>query len=207
MPHILYSFRRCPYAMRARLALAFAGISYEHREVDLKAKPADLIAISAKATVPVLQLSNTKIIDESYDIVMWALDQHYPEGWQVMTAEMSADAESCYRQLQHSFIPSLNKIKYPNRYEQVDMEAELSNAKQFFIVLNNYLEQQAFICGDAPSYIDILTFPFMRQFDIAASDFMRQIASDNLLSWFDFWLQHPVFQKIMQKHAVWQKNT
>ena len=92
--HVLYSFRRCPYAMRARLALQVSGVAYEHREVALKAKPVDMLAVSPKGTVPVLCLDSGEVLEQSLDIMYWALAQKNPDGWLPVYPQAKAKAEA-----------------------------------------------------------------------------------------------------------------
>ena len=115
----LYSFRRCPYAMRARLALAASGIKTELREVVLKDKPEALIAISPKATVPVLQTETGRVIDESIDIVRWALDKRDPLNWyESLTARQQQETDALINENDGAFKASLDRYKYADRYPE-----------------------------------------------------------------------------------------
>jgi len=113
---ILYSFRRCPYAMRARLAIAYSGIKLELREIVLRNKPEEMLAISPKGTVPVLQLPSGEVIDESIDIMRWALAQHDPNDW--YSEPYIPAIESLITQNDESFKPWLDRYKYADRYPE-----------------------------------------------------------------------------------------
>ena len=115
--HILYSFRRCPYAIRARMTLRIAGIEYEHREVLLKDKPAELVRVSPKATVPVLILDNQEqpqVLEESLDIMRWALAQKDPESWLAAEPSAQRDIEDWLVTFEETFKPNLDAYKYGN---------------------------------------------------------------------------------------------
>lgn len=197
---ILYSFRRCPYAIRARLALIFSNIEYELREVDLKAKPDSMLKFSPKGTVPVLVLPDNKVIDESYDIVNWAFDIKYPTQFTPVTNEIIEETKKVLSSLHESFIFNLNRYKYPDRYDDVDIDNHKEELEKFLLLCEKCLSQHKFLLADKPTAIDILVFPFIRQLDIAND----KILSGRLRSWFDFWLEHELFQVVMQKKSIFK---
>ena len=196
---ILYSFRRCPYAIRARLALLFCDIKYDTIEVDLKNKPEAMLLLSPKGTVPVLQLQDGTVLDESYDIVQWALANNYPDKFLLMTDEIKFIAELIYTKLNKEFIFHLNRFKYPDRYADVDNELHTNEIISFLNILNLELQQHDFLCGSAPSYIDILVFPFIRQLRIADADILTKNANHGLLAWFSWWSDSMFFQEVIKK--------
>ena len=202
---ILYSFRRCPYAMRARLGLAFAGQNYELREIILRRKPTEMMAISPKGTVPVLKLMDGSVLEESYDITLWALDQKYPEGWTPLTAEQKPAADVLVDELNNSFIDSLNRYKYPDHYDLPNGEADWKTGVQFLEKLEGALEANGgYLCAPTPCFADVLIFPFVRQFwAVDREAFEDMIKLPHLLKWFDFFLEHPLFKKIMKKYDPW----
>ena len=164
---VLYSFRRCPYAVRARLALAVSGVGYELREVSLKSKPDELLAASSKGTVPVLVLHGGKVIDESLDIMRWALAQNDPEGWlspaldDMLVLIAGNDGE---------FKHALDRYKYPNRYPLEygsDIKAfaltQRLKAANWLAKLKPRLNQ-GWLFGSQPSLADMAILPFVRQF-------------------------------------------
>ncbi len=165
---ILYSFRRCPYAMRARLALQVSGIQYDLREVSLKSKPPELLAASPKGTVPVLVLPGGQVIDESLDIMRWALAQNDPDGWLTQAApdEMLALIVGNDGKFKHA----LDRYKYPNRYPldsggeaKVFALAQRVEAASWLQTLESRLSQ-GWLFSPQPSLADMATLPFVRQF-------------------------------------------
>ncbi len=195
---ILYSFRRCPYAIRARLALVFSNIEYELREVDLKAKPDSMLTFSPKGTVPVLVLPDNKVIDESYDIVNWAFDIKYPTQFAPVTNEIREETKIVLSYLHESFIFHLNRYKYSDRYDDDDIDHHKEELEKFLLLCEKYLSQHKFLLADKPTTIDILVFPFIRQLNIAND----KILTGRLRNWFDFWLGHELFQVVMQKESI-----
>ncbi len=201
---ILYSFRRCPYAMRARLALAFTGQSYELREILLTDKPAEMLEISPKGTVPVLQLPEGRIIDESLDIVIWALERKLPEGWVALSSAQKEGADSLFEELQESFMGHLTRYKYPERYDLKDGAAPQQDCLEFLEKLNDCLEKNEYLCTSTPCYADLLIFSFVRQFRVVDQEwFDTHVNLPKLLKWFTFFQDHPLFEKIMEKHEPW----
>jgi glutathione S-transferase len=157
---ILYSFRRCPYAIRARLAITYAGIPVEIREVQLKQKPEQMLAISPKGTVPVLQLTDGKVIDESLDIMRWALAQNDPEHW----LDTDNDTDRLILWNDGEFKYYLNRYKYADRYTELRPSQYRSHAEKFLIALESKLSQTLYLGGSHFSIVDAAIFPFIRQF-------------------------------------------
>ena len=143
---VLYSFRRCPYAIRARLAIAYAGISIEQREVLLRKKPKEMLEISPKGTVPVLQLPNGKVIDESLEIMYWALQQQDSDNW--MDVKVQADSEALVQWNDEEFKFYLDRYKYADRYPEFPQEFYRGKAEFFLQELENRLLHSRFICGE-----------------------------------------------------------
>jgi glutathione S-transferase len=196
--HRLYSFRRCPYAIRARIALHSAEIVFETIEVDLKNKPAALLACSPKGTVPVLQLSDGSILEESVDIVHWALSCHYPAHFLPSSAIDPQQADHLYKLLHTHFIPALNRYKYPNRYPGTDPQVHHGILITVMDQLPSVL-QLGFFCGAQPSYLDILWFPFIRQYARIDPDAFHKIAAGALLTWFSWWEEQDMMRAVMYK--------
>ena len=159
---ILYSFRRCPYAIRARLALRQAGITPELREVDLRCKPPELIAASAKATVPVLVRPDGPPIDESLELMRWALAQNDPNGLLELAA--SDDSEQLLQQNDGPFKHHLDRYRYPHRFSDSDGDAHRRQALAILREWNERLQPQGWLLGSAPSLVDLALLPFVRQF-------------------------------------------
>ncbi|MEC5385102.1 glutathione S-transferase [Uliginosibacterium sp. H3] len=158
---ILYSFRRCPYAMRARLALKVSGIDAELREVALRSKPAEMLAVSPKGTVPVLVLPDGKVLEESLDIMRWALAQSDPQGWLAQAehgAELIALNDGPFKQL-------LDRYKYADRYPERSAAGWREAAVVLHIApLEARLQQTRFLLGETISLADMALMPFVRQF-------------------------------------------
>ena len=161
---ILYSFRRCPYAMRARLALAASGLACELREVVLRDKPTDLLEASPKGTVPVLVLPNGDVIDQSLDIMRWALRQHDPEQWLRPERDTPSAMEALIAQCDDEFKADLDRYKYPDRYPGADPLAHRQAGAAFLASLETRLSATACLFGSQASLADMAIAPFVRQF-------------------------------------------
>jgi glutathione S-transferase len=193
---ILYSFRRCPYAMRARLALAVSGIECEVREVKLRAKPDAMLAASPKGTVPVLVLPDGTVIDESIDIMRWALARHDPEGW------LAGDDRDLIAANDGPFKHHLDRYKYPNRYptDAVDHRAA---AMALLEVLEARLAEQAFLCGERRMLVDAAIMPFVRQFAAVESEWFAGVPLPGVRRWLDRWLVSELFAAVMVRRELW----
>lgn len=198
---ILYSFRRCPYAMRARMALVIAGQRVELREVVLKEKPAEMIEASAKGTVPVLVMPDGRVIDESIDIMHWALRRSDPEGWHVPnTVEMDQLISDNDGPFKHH----LDRFKYATRYEDADPEVERAAAEEYLALLDERLMANKHLMGDRRSLADIAIFPFVRQFMNAAKDVMEMSRFPGVDRWLKGHVATPLFASVMGKYPQWQ---
>lgn len=201
---ILYSFRRCPYAMRARMGLDVAEITVEHREVLLRDKPQAMLDASPKGSVPVLVLPDGSVIDESLDILDYALTQSDPENWARQREQDRTDAEDFLTPFKHH----LDRYKYASRYDKtlprgaVDLQHR-AQAIALLDTLSDPLAQSSFLRGDHPRLIDIALFPFVRQFAAVEPDWWNERAPDDLQTWLTYWLNDDRFRRIMKKHPVW----
>ena len=193
---ILYSFRRCPYAMRARLALQSAGVGSELREILLRDKAPEFLAASPKGTVPVL-VTQGGVIEESLDIMRWALSQNDPEGW----LDMPPEGNALIEEADGPFKTALDRYKYATRYDSDPME-ERERGATFLHDLDRRLTTP-FLFGDTPGLADRAIQPFVRQF--ANTDRAWFDAQDwpNLYRWFTRFLNDPDFLSVMQKYPVW----
>lgn len=200
---ILYSFRRCPYAMRARLALAVSAQEVEHREVELKNRPSELVAASPKATVPVVVLANGSVLEESLEIMHWALAQHDPEGWLAQTAEDRALTEKLILRNDSDFKKHLDRYKYATRYEDVDPLEHRADASEILNDLNARLGETNFLLGDHFTLADAAIAPFVRQFAFADKSWFDSQAWPSLQHWLEAFLLSPRFLHIMRKRPVW----
>lgn len=195
---ILYSFRRCPYAMRARMAIAVSGISVELREVVLRDKPPEMLAISPKGTVPVLHLVGGDMIDESLDIMRWALGQHDPDNWLAHRDDALIAAND------GPFKTALDRYKYPHRYDLVDAEPYRQEGWKILTTLDARLADQAYMAGDRPGFADIAIFPFVRQFAATDQRWFDGQTTVALQHWLTALTTMPLFETIMQRFPKWQ---
>lgn len=193
---ILYSYRRCPYAMRARMALKYAGIEVEIREVALNNKPAHLLQVSPKGTVPVLILQDGTVIEQSLDIMHWALQQHDAEGW-LMTSH--ALTQQFIAENDHGFKQALDKYKYAIRFPEHTAEVYRSQGEKFLYLIELQLAQTKFLAGNALSLADIAIFPFIRQFSAVDTHWFEQAAYPKLKAWLLQLLASPLFLSVMEK--------
>ncbi|MBO6504194.1 MAG: glutathione S-transferase [Kordiimonadaceae bacterium] len=197
---VLYSFRRCPYAMRARMAVAVAGIAVNLREVVLRDKPPSMLEASAKGTVPVLVLDDGAVIDESLDVMRWALAVRDPEGW--LGAD-ETEASALISENDGSFKHHLDRFKYATRYEGADPLEHRMAAESFLLKLNDRLSQNSHLLGERRSFADIAIFPFIRQFANAAGDFMQDERFASLMRWLNDHVQSDLFLSVMKKYPQW----
>jgi len=202
---ILYSYRRCPYAMRARMALRYAGIDVEIREISLRHKPQHLRQVSPKATVPVLVLADGQVIDQSLDIMQWALAQRDPEHWLGESAVTDAAMHALVKQNDEAFKPALDRYKYPDRYPEQPQSAYRADGERFLQVLESALVKQPCLFRAGPAYADIAIFPFVRQFSMVEPDWFAAAPYPGLRVWLEQRIQSPLFDAIMQKYPTWQE--
>ena len=200
----LYSFRRCPYAMRARLGVLFSGLQVELREVTLKNKPAQMLAISPKGTVPVLRLVDGAVIEESRDIMVWALEQQDPQG--LLDATILDQANALIEQNDNEFKYWLDRYKYADRHVEMTQTEYRQRGEAFLQVLEALLERSSYLLGDDPSIADIGVMPFVRQFAHVDRDVFSQLPYPNLQRWLQHWLEHPLFLQTMIKLPVWRES-
>jgi glutathione S-transferase len=198
---LLYSFRRCPYAMRARLALRAAAIRCELREVVLRDKPPELAACSPKATVPVLVLSDGPVIDESLDIIFWALAQSDPEGWLDIDRE---NADSLIARNDNGFKESIDRYKYPDRYPGATRQSFRTKGETFLAELEERLEGGSFLFGSRLSIADIALLPFVRQFAHVDIDWFRASRYQRVNDWLQCFVESARFADVMEKYAQWR---
>lgn len=200
---LLYSFRRCPYAMRARLGLYYSQTCVELREIILKDKPQHMLSISPKATVPVLQLASTEVIDESFDIAVWALSNHDPLNLLRGQTEKTALIE----QNDTTFKHYLDRYKYADRFPEQPIEFYRDEAMSFIQTLNELLREQAYLGGDSVSLEDIAIVPFVRQFAHVDIDWFKGAGCDSVLAWMTGMLESPAFIFVMKKYPLWKADT
>ena len=200
----LYTFRRCPYAMRARLALLFAKVPVELREITLKNKPEHMLAISPKGTVPVLQITEETTIEESLEIMMWALEQADPQG--LLDEKSQSQAKSLIEQNDNEFKQWLDRYKYADRHPEMTQSEYREKGEVFLQVLESLLTDNIYLLGDNPTIADIGIMPFVRQFAHVDRDVFYNLPYPNLQRWLQHWLEHPLFVQAMTKFQPWQEG-
>ena len=197
MKPILYSFRRCPYAMRARMSLLESGVEVELREVILRDRPEHMMEISPKGTVPVLLLPDGTVIEESLDIMLWCLDK----SWLVDDWKHLIDVND------GEFKHHLDRYKYNNRYEDVlSSEEHREHSVSILKTYEERLSNQAYLCGDSISLADLALSPFVRQFANTDRAWFDQLPFPNLLIWLESILESNLFKSCMIKHKQWKEG-
>jgi len=200
---VLYSFRRCPYAMRARLALQAAAQTVEHREIALKNKPADMLRVSPKGTVPVLVLADGAVLEQSLDIMRWALERHDPHAWLEGDGASRQDAWDLVAQNDGEFKFHLDRYKYPHRYSLADGLAHRELARGFLNHVQDRLARHAFLAGARFGLADAAIAPFVRQFAHTDPVWFAAQAWSNLAQWLQDFEASAAFAQVMQKQPVW----
>jgi glutathione S-transferase len=195
---ILYSFRRCPYAMRARMAVAVSGVHVDLREVVLRDKPADMLETSPKGTVPVLVLCDDEVLEQSLDIMRWALVQSDPKGW------LAHDDQNLVLATDGPFKHALDRYKYPHRYDLTDGTAHRDAALAHLGDLNDRLATAPYLGGAQPAFTDIAIFPFVRQFAATDTAWFAALPLPALQSWLSALVGSDLFAAIMHRYPQWK---
>lgn len=207
---ILYSFRRCPYAIRARMTLAYAGVVCELREVVLRDKPSSMLSYSAKGTVPVLVLGD-RVIDESVDVMKWALRQSDPDGWMRGVREdtqedAQVDAGELVARCEKEFKPHLDRYKYSDRYPEKSQVSYRADAEMFLAVLQERLVATDWLHGVNMGYADVALMPFIRQFAHVDKSWFDGCVHQRVVQWLTRMLDLPLFTSVMGKYPPWQEG-
>lgn len=204
---ILYSFRRCPYAMRARLALAASGIKTKLREVVLKDKPEQLLAISPKATVPVLQTETGRVIDESIDIMRWALDKRDPLNWyQTLNRHQQIQCDELIANNDSEFKYYLDRYKYADRYPEYPEQYYREQGEKTLQKLESLLAENGCLLTNTWTLADIALLPFIRQFAFVDKDWFEQSPYPLVRDWLSEFLHSDLFASVMMKYEQWQEG-
>lgn len=193
---VLYSFRRCPFAMRARLALVASQTKCVLREVVLARKPPELLAASPKGTVPVLALADGTVIDESLSIMRWALGRNDPEGW------LRRDDGGLIADNDGAFKHDLDRYKYPERH-QSDASAHRQSALEYLRVLDGRLAISKHLCGAERGMADAAIMPFVRQFAAVDQAWFAAQPLPHVHAWLAGHLASALFSIVMERHAPW----
>jgi len=195
---VLYSFRRCPYAIRARMALRYAGVAVAVHEVALREKPAALLAASPKGTVPVLVTSHGEVVDQSLDIMLWALRQNDPDGW--LSACPPDETRRWIALNDDTFKPLLDCYKYAGRHLDLTPAEHRRRAQAALIEPMDWqLQQTTWLAGPHLSVADVALFPFVRQFAGVDKSWFDALPLPALQKWLRVWLASPLFNGVMEK--------
>lgn len=203
---ILWSFRRCPYAMRARLAIDASQQHLQLREILLRDKPDTFVAVSPKATVPVLQCDDGTVLEESLDIMFWALGRNDPDGWLDIWHESPADVRQFLDRLDGPFKTDLDRYKYASRH---DFDAALTHRAAgivFIAELDKILAQKPALSGTKPGLLDFASLPFLRQFRIADIEWFDAQNWPDLHLWLQAFLRSQRFDRVMHKYSPWHEG-
>lgn len=198
---ILYTFRRCPYAMRARLAIHVAGVECELREILLRDKAPEFLATSPKGTVPVV-VDGDQVIEESLDVMQWALQQNDPEGW----LQMPEDGHALIAESDGPFKTALDRYKYGSRHPEADTSEERARGAAFLQNLNGMLQGQAHLYSDRPCLADMAIVTFVRQFAHVDQDWFYAQPWPDLIRWLDAFKASDRFAAIMGKYPMWRRG-
>ena len=201
---VLYSFRRCPYCMRAHMALKYSGLEIELREVELNNMPAEALAVSPQATVPLLILDAQHSLNESWDIVKWAIAQNDPQNWAGENGRYLAEAEMLIETNDFSFKPDLDHYKYADRYPEHPAEYYRQQGEEFLQELDEMLAAQRFLLSEQLTVADIGIAPFIRQFSMVDPAWFAQAPYPHLRQWLSTMLANPLFQHALRKRPVWK---
>lgn len=210
---VLYSFRRCPYAMRARLAIAASGLCFELREVMLRGKPPELLAASPKATVPVLVLPGGEVIEQSLDIMLWALRQNDSEGWLAPPHATLEEMLALIAANDGNFKQHLDRYKYPNRFprehagdERGFAQAHRSGGANWLAALDIRLARQPWLTGNTPSLADMAILPFVRQFAHTDRGWFEAQSWPHLRVLLTRWESSDALPRVMEKYPPWRSG-
>ncbi|MEZ5462236.1 glutathione S-transferase [Dokdonella sp.] len=200
---VLYSFRRCPYAIRARMALWISAQTCELREVVLSNKPVEMLAVSPKGTVPVLIDETGHVIEQSLDIMLWALRRRDPAFWLPLSTESLSDALALIAACDGEFKSALDRYKYPNRYPDSIAQESREQGARYLRSLQAILEEQRWLGGEHGGLSDHAIMPFVRQFSMVEPDWFSAQPWPDLRDWLKSLLAAPVFVESMYKVQPW----
>lgn len=205
---VLYSLRQCPYAMRARLGILHSGQSVILRDIDMKNKPESMLTASPKGTVPVLVRTNGSVIDESIDIMFWALQQSDPKA--LLYPQQPEQMTDILRLIQHNdtdFIDALQQYRAASRYHDTNEKECRDKCVERLNEIEQRLSQHQYIMGETPSVVDYAILPFIRQFSRVDKKWYAQAPLPNLRAWLMTHYNDPNFSKTMVAHPKWQEGS
>ncbi len=207
---ILYSFRRCPYAIRVRWALLICEIKVEIREIDLKNKPLDFLNKSKTKTVPILIKKNSEVIEESLEIILWALSESKKEKIKLNYFPDNKKEEifEIINENDNEFKYHLDRFKYATRYQNSNEEFHFSKAIIFIKRWNKLLTKNKYFFGDNPTIADWSIWPFVRQFKIACESQKRKnYFEPSIKNWLDSFETNNKFKSLMYKYELWEPHS
>ena len=211
--HILYSFRRCPYAIRARWALRESLVKVELREVDLKNKPVDLIKNSQNKTVPLLILKNGEIIEESLDIILWALSNSKKSDLKkYFPNNLKEEILNIIRENDQEFKFHLDRFKYASRFDEKDKDYHFYEAqniiKNWNFLLKDNPKRNFWLVGEKETIADWCIWPFVRQFKIACEpQKVDNHFDDSMIRWLNYFETNNNYKDVMNKYAIWNQSS
>lgn len=203
---ILYSFRRCPYAIRTRMAIAVSGVKVQLREVVLKNKPPEFLQISPKGTVPVVLRGDGDVLEQSIDIIDWVLSISDPAGWKAYPADVLIEMASLVEENDVSFKPELDRYKYADRYPEFTQADYRSRCHEYLEKLEQKLKHQKYLFSASMSYADVAIFPFVRQFSMVDAQWFARAPYPALKEWLGELIADELFVSVMVKYKPWKQN-
>ncbi|MEG3850343.1 glutathione S-transferase [Microcoleus sp. herbarium19] len=203
---ILYSFRRCPYAVRARLALMVSNRVCELREVVLREKPPEMFEVSAKGTVPILIDVDGRVLDQSMDIMLWTLRQNDPEKWLIPEQGSVAEMLELIAEFDDGFKYHLDRYKYPERYAGVDAETHRQEGALYLDRLNARLSAAEYLFGNNIALADVAIAPFVRQFAHTDRAWFDEQPWLGLQAWLAWFTESEIYSSVMQKYPKWESG-
>lgn len=204
---ILYSLRNCPYAMRARIAIFKSKQTVILRDLVLSDKPKELIAASPKATVPVLVLPNSIVLEESVDVMLWALNETDPDDLLQSKSDCSlSEMLTLINTFDHDFKTCLEQYKCAKRYRESNIVECREVCEQYLKILEHRLISNKFLMSNTESLVDIALVPFIRQFARVERQWYLQSPYPNVRQWLNSYLQSAMFTKVMAKYPLWLDN-
>ena len=206
MTPYLWTFRRCPYAIRARMALDVAEVDVEPREVLLRDKPQQMLQDSPKATVPILVLDDGKVLEESLDIMWWALGQADPERWQPQSSEEAAAIERWLDDNDRRFKPLLNRYKYASHHPELAPAEHRDRCRPHLLSMEHSLRERGYLLGRGPTLADVALFPFVRQFHAVDTRALIDWGLERLQSWLQAFVDGARFARVMRRYDLWRPS-
>ncbi|OCR02353.1 glutathione S-transferase [Oscillatoriales cyanobacterium USR001] len=192
--------------MRARLALIVSDRACELREVVLRDKPQEMLQVSPKGTVPILIDIDGRILDESIDIMLWALTQYDPEKWLVPETGSIAEMLELIAQFDNGFKYHLDRYKYPDRYPEIDTEIHRTEGSLYLDKLNEKLRTKKYLFGNRVALADMAIAPFIRQFAHTDRDWFNSQSWPYLQTWLSWFIDSEIYNRVMKKYPKWESG-